>query len=71
MSGYFLLCDPSTRTVLRRSHDLPKIYEAGMALAVTKDVWTLYRAGDDLQWRDLGEPSLGRWKRACGEGEAT
>lgn len=55
MSGFYLVADPQTGNVIRRMHDLPRIYEhlGMMSVPVSKRVWKSYRVGQELLASDI------------------
>lgn len=57
MPNYYLIGDPRTGRVLRRAHTGPTLNEPGIGLKVSKDVWNLYRKGDEIMSRDLPAPN--------------
>jgi len=60
---YYLICDPSTGKVVRRSHDPAALNEDHLStIKVSKQVWNSYRAGDDLLAAEIEiERARNRW----------
>lgn len=60
--SYYLIADPRTRLVVRRSRKMPPMHEAWTcALAVPAKTWKRYRAGDRVDAADLSGVYLDRW----------
>lgn len=61
-NSYYLIADPRTRLVVRRSHKPAKVNEPHlMSLAVGKSLWETYRAGFPVHAVDLEGYALQSW----------
>jgi len=63
---YFLIADPNTGLVLKRTHapSFCGVHIGAEQLEVTKTVWKTYEAGDLVQIGDLSGWDLEKWVRS-------
>lgn len=61
---YYLICDPATGLVARKTHGQVATEVHFHQIPVIKAIWKSYRAGDLVSIGDIPEPWLSRWRQA-------
>lgn len=62
--GYYLICDPTTKTVVRKSHSAATAKEMNLvSLSVDKNTWKSFRAGDLVMAVHLPMKAYDWWMR--------